>query len=82
MPLDRRRAGSSNRIGGITAFVRSPAVGLWTDDMGQIRRDELVIFEVMAEALDRDWWRDYRGQLERRFLQEEIVMRASVVDRI
>jgi len=36
----------------------------------------------MAETLDRNWWRQYREQLEMRFHQEEIVMRASPFERL
>jgi hypothetical protein len=36
----------------------------------------------MTDALDREWWRDYREQLERRFRQQEIVVRASRFDRL
>jgi hypothetical protein len=42
-----------------------------------VRRDDLVSFEVMTETLDRDWWRNYREQPDKRFRQQEIVMRAS-----
>jgi hypothetical protein len=80
--FDRVRSELTERFGGVTAFVRSPAVGLWEDEAGKIRKDDLVIFEVMADTLDRGWWRDYREQLEQRFRQEEIVMRASTFDRL
>jgi len=80
--LDRVRRELTGHFGGVTAFVRSPAVGLWTDEAGQVRRDELAIFEVMADTLDRDWWGDYRRQLERRFRQQEIVVRAMTFDRL
>jgi hypothetical protein len=80
--FDRIRGELTERFGGVTAFLRSPAVGLWEDDTGEIRRDDIAIFEVMADALDRIWWRGYREQLERRFRQREIVMRASQFDRL
>ncbi len=44
------------RFGGLTAFTQSPAEGLWEDE-GEVSRDEIVIFEVMADGLDRGWWR-------------------------
>jgi hypothetical protein len=75
--FDRVRRELTERFGGVTAFMQSPAVGLWEDDSGVVRRDDLVSFEVMAETLDRDWWRNYREQLGKRFRQQEIVMRAS-----
>jgi hypothetical protein len=75
--FDRVRRELTERFGGVTAFMRSPAMGLWADDTGEVRRDDLVSFEVMTETLDRDWWRDYREQLGKRFRQQEILMRAS-----
>jgi hypothetical protein len=80
--FDHVRRELTERFGGVTAFVRSPAIGLWADEDGRIRRDELAMFEVMAERLDRDWWRDYRAQLQTRFRQEEVVMRAMTFDRL
>jgi hypothetical protein len=71
-----------DRFGGLTAFTRAPAEGLWESDDGDVDRDSIVIFEVMADALDRDWWQDYRAELERLFEQDEIVIRASSIDRL
>jgi len=70
-----------DRFGGLTAFTRSPAEGVW-DEGGDRSRDEIVIFEVMADELDRRWWREYREALERRFRQDEIVVRAREVERL
>ena len=67
-------------FGGVTAFTRSPAEGLWDDGDGDADRDEIVIFEVMADWLDRGWWRHYRTELERRFRQDEIVVRARELE--
>ena len=75
--FDRIRRELTEKFGGVTAFMRSPAMGLWADEAGKVRRDDLVSFEVMAKTLDRDWWRDYREQLATRFRQQEILMRAS-----
>ena len=60
----------TDRFGGITAFVRSPAVGLWKDDEEDVTRDDVVMFEVMAEHLDDGWEKRYRQKLEHSFRQE------------
>ena len=70
------------RFGGLTAFTRSPAEGLWEDDSGDVARDAIVIFEVLDDALDRGWWDDYRSGLERRFQQQEILIRATAAERL
>ena len=74
--FDRVSEELAARFGGVTAFRRSPAEGVWREGGGE-SRDRLVVFEVMADDLDRVWWREYRGELERRFRQEKIVVRAS-----
>lgn len=70
----------AEHFGGVTAFTRSPAEGLWKPDEGSPERDDIIIFEVMADWLDRSWWRGYRSGLERRFGQDVIVVRASEVE--
>jgi hypothetical protein len=67
-------------FGGVTAFTRSPAEGLWKTGGEGAGRDDIIIFEVMADWLDRSWWRGYRTELERRFRQEEVVVRAAEVE--
>ena len=74
--FDRVRDELAERFGGVTAFRRSPAEGVWREG-GEESRDRIVIFEVMADSLEREWWREYREELERVFRQEKIVVRAS-----
>jgi len=70
------------KFGGLTAYSRSPAEGLWERDEGSIDKDAIVIFEVMAENLDRDWWADYRARLEKMFEQDAVVIRSAEVERL
>ncbi len=64
----------ADRFGGLTAYSRAPAEGVWGDE-GEFKRDDIVVFEVMVEKLDRSWWSNYRGALEKRFRQDSIMMR-------
>ena len=66
----------TDAFGGVTAYQRSPATGLWEDGDDEVKRDELVLFEVMVESLDRAWWKHYAADLAARFRQEEILVRA------
>lgn len=67
----------TDRFGGVTSFLQSPATGLWKEGADEApQRDELVLFEVMTGALNRAWWSGYRNELEGRFRQREIVIRA------
>jgi hypothetical protein len=68
----------TEKFGGLTAFSRAPAEGTDTEG-GRPRHDELVVFEVMTEQLDRAWWSAYRSQLEHRFRQQRILIRRSEV---
>lgn len=70
----------AKRFGGVTAFVRSSASGLWKDEHGDVKRDEIAVFEVMASDLDRDWWISFRRKLEIEFDQEEILVRATQIE--
>jgi hypothetical protein len=36
-----------------------------------------VVFEVMVKRLDRAWWKNYQRELEGRFRQRQIVIRAA-----
>lgn len=72
----------TDRFGGLTAFTRAPAEGRWAEGGGAPCHDDIVIFEVMAEELDRAWWQGYRAGLERRFRQESILIRALPASRL
>lgn len=63
-------------FGGVTAYQRAPATGLWEDGDDAIQRDDLVLFEVMVESLDRAWWKRYGTDLASRFRQDDILVRA------
>ena len=70
------RAELTEAFGGVTAYQRAPATGLWEDREDDVHRDELVLVEVMAETLDRSWWKRFSAALAARFRQEEILVRA------
>ena len=71
------------RFGGLTAFIQSPALGLWKDaESGATTRDDMILIEVMTPDLDRAWWSGYRRQLEQLFRQDEILVRAIACERI
>lgn len=72
----------TDRHGGVTAYLRSPAEGSWVEGSGTVDKDEVVMFEVMVDHLDRDWWSTYRRTLEQRFAQEELVVRATGMERL
>ena len=64
---------------GLTRRGTALAEGLW-DSGGTVKRDDVVVLEVMTETLDRAWWRDYRRELERLFRQDQMVVRAQAYE--
>ncbi len=71
----------AERFGGLTAYSRAPAQGTWAI-AGKHALDDIVIVEVMTDALDLDWWKAFRAKLEQTLRQQRIVIRAHVVEMI
>ena len=64
----------TERYGGVTAYVHTPAEGRWASH-GKTHRDEVIIIEVMTDSRDAKWWKGYRKKLELEFKQEKILIR-------
>lgn len=64
----------TRQYGGLTAYSRSPADGLWETDAG-VKKDEIIVFEVMVDEVKEQWWRQYRTALEKRFRQDFVLIR-------
>ena len=79
-PFAAIREELTRRFGGVTAYMRSPATGLWKKDSGDVDRDEVVTVEVMVDRLDPDWWRSYCRRLAASFGQEALVVRAIAIE--
>lgn len=71
----------AEQFGGVTAYQRAPARGAWKDE-GEVSYDDVIVFEVMVEQLDREWWAAYRSELERQFAQEEVLARATTYEKL
>lgn len=68
--------------GGVTAFQRSPAEGAWKAPGQGVSHDQVIVFEVMVENIDRPWWGTYRRTLEKRFRQDKLLVRAIQMEEI
>ncbi|MEJ5991793.1 hypothetical protein WG902_17440 [Ramlibacter sp. PS3R-8] len=79
---DRVRKELVARFGGLTTYSRAPAKGLWKEDGDSVRRDDIVVYEVMTDAVDRAWWATWRKQLESEFQQDELVIRAQAIEQL
>ena len=78
--LAQTRAELAERFRGLTAYLRSPAKGLWTAPDGHTEQDDVVMVEVVTDSFDRGWWRTYAATLAERFGQDSIHVRAVPVD--
>lgn len=68
-------------FGGVTAFTRAPAIG--EDKEGsKVVRDGIIILEVMTDDIDYGWWKQYSESLEAIFDQDEIVIRALLIEKL
>lgn len=75
------RADLVDRFGGLTAYSRAPARGLWSEEGTEaVEHDDIVVYEVMVPRLDRAWWKAYREDLTARFRQKELVVRAQRIE--
>ena len=71
------KAELTRHFGGVTAHTRSPDEGRW-QACGQGKRNAIVIYEVMSQMLDAQWWNWYRRALEARFRQVEVLIRVCL----
>jgi hypothetical protein len=79
-PVAETRRELAGRFTGVTAYVRSPARGLWTAPDGRTEQDDVVMVEVVTDTFDRAWWRSYAVTLAERFRQDSIHVRAVPVE--
>ena len=70
----------TDRFGGVTAYTRAPAAGRWKNASDSTEHDDIVVVEVMVEALDKAWWASYRKKLAKRLKQKELVVRAHAIE--
>jgi len=66
----------TEKFGGATLYKRSPADGFWEKDSEEITKDLMIIFEIMAEVVDPDYWTSQKALLKNIFRQEEILIRS------
>jgi hypothetical protein len=71
----------TEHYGGVTAFTRAPAEGETKAGTGKVH-DDIIVFEVMVDKIDRYWWKQFRESLERTFEQDEIVVRATAFEKL
>jgi hypothetical protein len=63
-------------FGGVTAYTRAPAEGLWRNKGQKLEHDDIVIYEVMAKSVNPRKWALRKKQLATTFRQDEIIVRS------
>ena len=72
----------TEKFGGLTMYTRAPAKGLWQDEGEKTVSDDILIFEVMATAYDEAFWNSYKARLEKKFKQDEVLIRCSTIQTV
>ncbi|MHB2267982.1 hypothetical protein [Aliihoeflea sp. PC F10.4] len=72
--FERVKMELASHFDGVTAYLQAPAEGLWSDGPST-DRDDIVIFEVMADEIDLEDWQRRRADLERQFRQDKVIIR-------
>ena len=62
--------------GGLTAYTRSPAVGVWRSRGAGLKRDDIIVFEVVTSSMNAKLWARRRKRWERAFRQDSILVRS------
>ena len=79
---DELRNKLKDQFGGVTLYRNTPAEGLWKDEGGKTNYDELIIAEVMIEEPDKEWWKQFKQNLELIFNQDEILIRCVLFEKL
>lgn len=72
--FDRVKEELAQRFNGVTAYVHAPAEGLQKRGRASSSED-ILVFEVMTDSLDRQEWEVRRKEYERQFRQDRVVIR-------
>ncbi len=70
----------TERFGGLTAYSRSPATGLWKDGDDELTVDKIIIYEVIAGKFDKKFWKSFKEILKAQFKQEDIIIMCVEVE--
>jgi hypothetical protein len=70
------------RFGGLTAYARSPAEGVWAPTATMETEDDIFVVEVMVDEFMPLWWRELQHGLEEKLHQQHVVIRAIAIQQI
>jgi hypothetical protein len=79
---DRIASEMTERFGGVTAYTRTPAEGRWKPAGHKPEAEDVVVLEIMVATLEREWWAQYRRELESTFRQKNVIVRAQAIQQL
>jgi inorganic pyrophosphatase len=72
---DTVREQLTDKFNGVSMYFNSKVSGVWKDEDAKLVKDELMVFEVMSDAITLDFWKSYQRSLQKQFKQESILIR-------
>lgn len=66
-------------FGGLTIHSKAPATGLWKPVNDEPVKDTIIIYEIMTENIDEDYWQRWKKQLQTDLEQDEIMIRSTLI---
>lgn len=66
-------------FGGLTIHSKAPATGLWKPENEKTVKDTIIIYEVMAEEIDDEHWKNLKRKLQKDLQQDEVLIRATEI---
>lgn len=75
--FDGIRRDLTRKFGGMTEYGRTPASGIWKDHNDKLKKDSIIVYEVMVDRIDPSYWKGVRKKLEKQFGQEQIIIRRN-----
>jgi hypothetical protein len=70
----------TGHFGGLTTYSRAPATGVWKNANDDITVDKIIVYEVVAESHELSYWTNLKARLEKKFDQDEILIRCSDIE--
>ena len=67
----------TEHFGGLTTYSRSPATGVWKDPKDEIAVDKIIVYEVVSDSREVNYWQNLKVALEKKFDQDEIMIRCQ-----
>jgi inorganic pyrophosphatase len=73
--FDQVKKKLAEKFDGLSVYTNSVADGYWKNDTNSIEKDQLLVYEVMANKIDLNYWAKLKASLEKQFKQELVVVR-------